>query len=104
MALINTREKAKRVSDVNAPWPSHPLEVRSGINDTWNSFQCANKGRSVTTAEWKAAQLLLMVAKRQSESDKIGQSALQNLWDKTIKEFHMRYTRTSRFIRTRTST
>jgi hypothetical protein len=24
---------------------------------------------------------------RQSESDKIGQNALQNLWDKTIKEF-----------------
>jgi hypothetical protein len=40
-------------------WPSHPLELGRGVNDTWNSFQRANKGRSVTTAEWKAAQLVL---------------------------------------------
>jgi hypothetical protein len=42
-----------------AMWPSHPLELGRGVNDTWNSFQRANKGRSVTTAEWKAAQLVL---------------------------------------------
>jgi len=63
----------KRVADLDALWPSHPLEVRSGINDTWNSFQCANKGRSVTTAEWKAAQRLLMVAKKAGEGEEEGQ-------------------------------
>lgn len=42
-----------------AMWPSHPLELCRGANDTWNSFQRANKGRTVTTVEWKAAQVLL---------------------------------------------
>jgi hypothetical protein len=40
-------------------WPGHASELRIGVNDTWNSFQCANKGRSVSTAEWKAARAQL---------------------------------------------
>ena len=52
---VATRAKHKLM----AMWPSHALDLVQGVNDTWNSFQCANKGRSVTTAEWKAAQLLL---------------------------------------------
>ena len=42
-----------------AVWPSHPAELCRGINDTWNSFQRLHKGRSVTSAEWKAARSLL---------------------------------------------
>jgi len=55
------QEVAQKQGDANkvAVWPSHALELVRGVNDTWNSFQCANKGRNVTTAEWKAAQLLL---------------------------------------------
>lgn len=37
-------------------WPAHASELVRGVNDTWNSFQRANKGRSVTTAEWKAVR------------------------------------------------
>jgi hypothetical protein len=40
-------------------WPGHASELCIGVNDTWNSFQCANKGRSVSTAEWKAARAQL---------------------------------------------
>lgn len=42
-----------------AIWPAHPLELCRGVNDTWNSYQRANKGRTVTTAEWKSARSLL---------------------------------------------
>lgn len=37
-------------------WPSHARELCRGVNDTWNSYQRANKGRTVTTAEWKSAR------------------------------------------------
>jgi hypothetical protein len=39
-----------------AMWPANPLELCRGVNDTWNSYQRANKGRTVTTAEWKTAR------------------------------------------------
>lgn len=42
-----------------AMWPSHPQELCRGVNDTWNSYQRANKGRTVTTAEWKSARAAL---------------------------------------------
>ena len=42
-----------------ATWPSHASELCKGVNDTWNSFQRLHKGRSVTSAEWKAARALL---------------------------------------------
>lgn len=42
-----------------ATWPSHAGELCKGVNDTWNSFQRLHKGRSVTSAEWKAARSLL---------------------------------------------
>ena len=45
-----------------AMWPAHPLELCRGVNDTWNSFQRANKGRTVTTVEWKTAQVQLWAA------------------------------------------
>ena len=35
-------------------WPSNPRELVRGVNDSWNSYQRAHKGRTVTTAEWKA--------------------------------------------------
>jgi hypothetical protein len=41
-------------------WPRDTSELRVGVNDTWNAFQCANKGRSVSTAEWKAARAKLL--------------------------------------------
>jgi hypothetical protein len=42
-----------------ATWPSHASQLCKGVNDTWNSFQRLHKGRSVTSAEWKAARALL---------------------------------------------
>jgi hypothetical protein len=44
----------------NPTWPRDTSELRVGVNDTWNAFQCANKGRSVSTAEWKAARAKLL--------------------------------------------
>jgi hypothetical protein len=40
-------------------WPGHASELRIGVEDTGNSFKCANKGRSVSTADWKAARAQL---------------------------------------------
>ena len=40
-------------------WPAHASELCRGVNDCWNSFQRAHKGRSVSTAEWKAARAQL---------------------------------------------
>jgi hypothetical protein len=40
-------------------WPSHASQLCKGANDSWNSFQRLHKGRSVTSAEWKAARALL---------------------------------------------
>jgi hypothetical protein len=41
-------------------WPGDTSELRVGVNDTWNAFQYANKGRSVSTAEWKTARAKLL--------------------------------------------
>ena len=70
---------AQKQGDANkvAVWPSHAPALVGGVNDTWNSFQCANKGRKVTTAERKAAQGELLLweehpkaeAAAQEESD-----------------------------------
>ena len=35
-------------------WPGDASELRFGVNDTWNAFQCANMGHSVSMAEGKA--------------------------------------------------
>ncbi len=51
-------QKARHNSAIPA-WPAQASELRRGVNDTWNSFQCANKGRSVSTAEWKEARVRL---------------------------------------------
>eukprot|EP00802_Teleaulax_amphioxeia_P017213 Tamp_17361.p1 GENE.Tamp_17361~~Tamp_17361.p1 ORF type:complete len:354 (+),score=65.51 Tamp_17361:1-1062(+) len=51
-------QKARRNSAIPS-WPAQASELRRGVNDTWNSFQCANKGRSVSTAEWKDARARL---------------------------------------------
>ena len=37
-------------------WPENASELCRGVNDCWNSFQRAHKGRSVSTAEWRAAR------------------------------------------------
>jgi len=37
-------------------WPTHASELCRGVNDSWNSYQRANKGRSATTSEWKMAR------------------------------------------------
>jgi hypothetical protein len=42
-----------------ADWPASAMELCRGVNDTWNSYQRANKGRTVTTAEWKSARARL---------------------------------------------
>ena len=40
-------------------WPQNASELCQGVNDSWNSFQRAQKGRSVSTAEWMAARAKL---------------------------------------------
>jgi hypothetical protein len=67
---VATRAKHKLM----AMWPSHALDLVQGVNDTWNSFQCANKGRSVTMAEWKAAQLLLREEHAKAKAASQGES------------------------------
>ncbi len=37
-------------------WPENAAELCRGVNDCWNSFQRAHKGRSVSTAEWRVAR------------------------------------------------
>jgi hypothetical protein len=37
-------------------WPENASELCRGVNDCWNSFQRAHKGRLVSTAEWRAAR------------------------------------------------
>jgi len=44
-----------------AMWPEHSQELCRGVNDTWNSYQRAHKGRTVTTAEWKSARSSLWI-------------------------------------------
>ena len=51
------------------PWPKDPLELLRGVNDTWNCFQRANKGRAVTAAEWREARRFLWM-----EYDKLNSS------------------------------
>mmetsp|Transcript_13356 Transcript_13356/g.30749 ORF Transcript_13356/g.30749 Transcript_13356/m.30749 type:complete len:136 (-) Transcript_13356:145-552(-) len=51
------------------PWPKDPLELLRGVNDTWNCFQRANKGRAVTAAEWREARRFLWL-----EYDKLNSS------------------------------
>jgi hypothetical protein len=67
---------AQKQGDANkvVVWPSHAPELVRGVNDTWNSFQCASKGRNVTTAEWKAAQLLLWEEHPKAEAAAQGES------------------------------
>jgi hypothetical protein len=59
MVLANNASKA-RIKQAVAMWPSTAAELIRGVNDTWNSYQRVNKGRSVTTAEWKAARAALL--------------------------------------------
>jgi hypothetical protein len=47
-------------SSTRPTWPANKSELRDGVNDTWNVFQSANKGRSVTPAEWKSARMELL--------------------------------------------
>ena len=35
-------------------WPVSAYMLRKGVNDSWNSFQAANRGKQVSVAEWKA--------------------------------------------------
>ena len=39
--------------------------LRKGVNDSWNSFQAANRGKQVSVAKWKA--------KRQQLHDRWGE-------------------------------
>jgi hypothetical protein len=50
-------------------WPAHASELCRGVNDCWNSFQRAHKGRSVSTAEWKAARAQLWAEYDALQSD-----------------------------------
>ena len=40
-------------------WPKDAWELRVGVNDTWNAFQRANKGRKVSSMEWYQARMKL---------------------------------------------
>ena len=60
----DTDAKMAKIMNALAPkiptWPANKSELRVGVNDTWNAFQCANKGRSVTSADWHAARTALL--------------------------------------------
>jgi len=53
------KERKARHNSAIPAWPAQASELRRGVNDTWNSFQCANKGRLVSAAEWKDARARL---------------------------------------------
>jgi hypothetical protein len=43
-------------------WPKDASELRVGVNDTWNTFQRAKKGRKVSSMEWDQARMRLLQA------------------------------------------
>jgi len=54
--IIKKRQHAE-IKDES--WPRNPCELQRGVNDTWNAYQIAHKGRQVTSAEWKAEREIL---------------------------------------------
>jgi hypothetical protein len=50
-------------------WPANKSELHVGVNDTWNVFQYANKGRSVTPADWHSARTALLAGSNGAESN-----------------------------------
>jgi hypothetical protein len=60
----DTDAKMAKIMKEQAPkiptLPANKSELLVGVNDTWNAFQCANKGRSVTSADWHAARTALL--------------------------------------------
>lgn len=59
---LGSKDKSlkKRARGNSLPeWPQSATEVCAGVNDTWNVFQSANRGRQVTVADYNAACLLL---------------------------------------------
>jgi len=56
---IKSRRKQGRPAKVWPSWPKDSSEVIPGVNDTWNVFQVANKGRNVTPAEYATACRIL---------------------------------------------
>jgi hypothetical protein len=50
-------------------WPEHPCLLIPGINDTWNVFQKKNRGKSVSSADWKAARYALHAQYRKFLAD-----------------------------------
>ena len=58
-SMVQEVEMYKTRTDLESTiprWPEHAHELRSGTNDTWNCFQCAHRGRQVTSVEWKRAR------------------------------------------------
>jgi hypothetical protein len=55
----NKPKQPTGVAEIRA-WPGDASELLVGGNDTWNLFQSANKGRSVSTDEWKASRAKLL--------------------------------------------
>jgi hypothetical protein len=43
-------------------WPENARSLVPGFNDSWNSFQKFNKGRLVSTADWRLARAALRKA------------------------------------------
>ena len=59
MSSIELLRQLSRDADKYGSWPEHPRYLIPGINDTWNVFQKKNRGKVVTSSDWKAARCLL---------------------------------------------
>jgi hypothetical protein len=57
----HNKDNGGGVSEFERSWPENALGLCRGVNDSLVAFQRANKGRSVSTAEWKAAPAQLWV-------------------------------------------
>eukprot|EP00293_Proteomonas_sulcata_P002836 CAMPEP_0184328272 /NCGR_PEP_ID=MMETSP1049-20130417/143535_1 /TAXON_ID=77928 /ORGANISM="Proteomonas sulcata, Strain CCMP704" /LENGTH=308 /DNA_ID=CAMNT_0026650575 /DNA_START=123 /DNA_END=1049 /DNA_ORIENTATION=- len=50
------RKQAAKERPKARQWPMNPLDLVKGVNDTYNAFQAANKGRNVQRGEWEQAR------------------------------------------------
>ncbi len=99
----NDAEPATESWPLSAWCSQNLLDKDTVVLGTWDFDFGLTAVGSFTRASLRASKVRVMTtkcsmalinsrdkAKRQSESDKIGRNALQNLWDKTIKEFEQK--------------
>ena len=55
----HNKDNGGGVSESERSWPENALGLCRGVNDSWDAFQRAHKGRQPSTTEWKAARAQL---------------------------------------------